>query len=257
MTSARPIWALVPVKRTTHAKQRLAAVLSPTERAALALAMAEDVLTALAATASLDGVAVVTDDPAAQRLARTFGARVITNAAADGYTPAVAGGTAELLRDGAAAALVLPADVPLVTGAEIDSVIAAHDDEPAFTIVPSRDLWGSNCILRSPPESVPLSFGPDSYRRHLAAARAAGIAPRVVYAAGIACDLDTPDDVDDFLAMNAATRAADMLAGLNWTHRRGRHERQKDTDNGRSQARSQYGAVAVGSREPLSLQRRR
>jgi len=257
MSSARPIWALVPVKRTTHAKQRLAAVLSPTERAALALAMAEDVLAALAATASLNGIAVVTEDPAAQRLASMFGARVITTAAGDGYTAAVAGGTGALLRDGAAAVLVLPADVPLATGTEIGSVIASHDDAPAFTIVPSRDLGGSNCILRSPPESVPLSFGPDSYRRHLAAARAAGIAPRVVHAPGIACDLDTPDDVDDFLAMNAATRSADMLAGLNWTHRRGRHERQKDTDNGRSQARSQHGAVAVGSREPLSLQRRR
>ncbi len=220
MSSARPIWALVPVKRTTHAKQRLAAVLSPPERAALAMAMAEDVLTALAATASLDGVAVVTDDPAAQRLARRFGARLISKAAGDGYTAAVAGGTGELLCDGAAAVLVLPADVPLATGAEIATVIAAHDDEPAFTIVPSRDRLGSNCILRSPPDSVALCFGPDSYRRHLAAARDAGIAPRVVQAAGIACDLDTPDDVDDFLAMNAATRATDLLAGLNWTRRR-------------------------------------
>jgi 2-phospho-L-lactate guanylyltransferase len=118
MSSARPIWALVPVKRTTQAKQRLAAVLSPAERAALALAMAEDVLAALAATTSLDGVAVVTDDPAAQRLARGFGARVITQAASDGYTAAVAGGTGALLRDGAAAVLVLPADVPLATAAD-------------------------------------------------------------------------------------------------------------------------------------------
>jgi 2-phospho-L-lactate guanylyltransferase len=257
MTSARPLWALVPVKRTTHAKQRLAALLSPPERAALALAMAEDVLAALAATASLDGIAMVTEDPAAQRLARRFGARVITTAAADGYTAAVAGGTGALLRDGAAAVLVLPADVPLATGAEIGAVIAAHDDAPAFTIVPSRDLRGSNGILRSPPESVALSFGPDSYRRHLAAALGAGIAPRVVRAAGIACDLDTPDDVDDFLAMNAATRAADMLAGLNWTRRRGCIDRQEETEDGRSQARNQYGAVAAGSREPLPLQRRR
>jgi 2-phospho-L-lactate guanylyltransferase (CobY/MobA/RfbA family) len=136
-------------------------------------------------------------------------------------------------------------------------VIAAHDDAPGFTIVPSRDLGGSNCILRSPPESVALWFGPDSYRRHLTAARAAGIAPRVAQAAGIACDLDTPDDIDDFLATNAVTRATELLAGLNWTRRRGWIERQEETKNGRSQARSQHGAVAVGSREPLPLQRRR
>ena len=54
------VWAVVPVKELDRAKERLAAVLPPERRRALMLAMLEDVLTALAATPGLDGLAVVT-----------------------------------------------------------------------------------------------------------------------------------------------------------------------------------------------------
>ena len=42
------IWAVVPVKETEGAKQRLAAALSPAQRRTLVLTMLEDVLAALA-----------------------------------------------------------------------------------------------------------------------------------------------------------------------------------------------------------------
>jgi len=63
MTTARDIWAVVPVKDTTQAKQRLAAAVSPDLRRSLALAMVEDVLAVLAAVSDLGGLAVVTVDP--------------------------------------------------------------------------------------------------------------------------------------------------------------------------------------------------
>ena len=51
----RAIWAVVPVKDTRSAKQRLATALPQAKRSALALAMLEDVLDALA-RAGIDGV---------------------------------------------------------------------------------------------------------------------------------------------------------------------------------------------------------
>ncbi|MGA7264466.1 MAG: hypothetical protein WA709_31550, partial [Stellaceae bacterium] len=63
------MWAVVPVKELDRAKERLAQVLPPDRRRALMLAMLEDVLTALAATPGLGGLAVVTVDAAARRLA--------------------------------------------------------------------------------------------------------------------------------------------------------------------------------------------
>src|SRR5207245_5682505 len=69
MSIAAGIWAVVPVKDTALAKQRLAAAVPAPLRQALMLAMLEDVLAALAETSGLAGRLLVTTDPAATRLA--------------------------------------------------------------------------------------------------------------------------------------------------------------------------------------------
>src|SRR6185437_3655543 len=83
------IWAVVPIKDTTAAKQRLADAAPAKIRQALALAMAEDVLSALAEARDLAGIVVVTVDPTASALAGRYGARVKTEGALDGHTGAV------------------------------------------------------------------------------------------------------------------------------------------------------------------------
>ena len=66
---------LVPVKNLVDAKQRLSPILSPQERFALAQAMCEDVLQALARWQSRPAVAVVTNDSFARDLAARFNLR--------------------------------------------------------------------------------------------------------------------------------------------------------------------------------------
>ena len=57
--------AVLPVKRFTAAKQRLAEGLEPWARQVLAEAMVRDVLTALGRVRGLGGVLVVTNEPRA------------------------------------------------------------------------------------------------------------------------------------------------------------------------------------------------
>src|SRR5262249_56246115 len=83
------LWAVVPVKERISAKERLAPVLRPEARQALALAMLEDVLAALAATAGIAELLVVTVDAEAGRLAARYGARVTQMGALDGHTRAL------------------------------------------------------------------------------------------------------------------------------------------------------------------------
>src|SRR5208282_5341382 len=85
----RDVWAVVPVKETALAKQRLSHVLSPLLRQALALAMFEDVIEALADVPELDGIAVVTDDPLVTEIALRWRAHVWTEGAREGHTGAV------------------------------------------------------------------------------------------------------------------------------------------------------------------------
>lgn len=213
MSDPAEIWAIIPVKETQNAKQRLAPVLSAPKRQALALAMLEDVLDAVTRAKALGGVILVTVDPQAVDLARRYGAQTIADGAHDGHTGAVTAGARHLITHGRMTMLTIPGDLPLVTAAEIDQLVDAHGLAPAFTIAPAHDDQGSNAILMSPPDAVQLRFGEDSFFPHLAAARANGIEPCVVRLPGIAFDIDNPQDLDHLARLGTHTRAGRLLAG--------------------------------------------
>src|SRR5579863_2588278 len=213
MTDPADVWAIIPVKETHDAKQRLAPVMSAPLRQKLASAMLEDVLEAVTAVRGLGGVILVTADPQAVALARRYGAETIEDGAHDGHTGAVMAGARHLIGRGRRTMLTIPGDLPLVTAAEIEQLIAAHGPAPAFTIAPAHDDQGSNAIVMSPPDAVPLRFGEDSFFPHLAAARDRGIDPLVVRHPGIGMDIDNPVDLLAFLRMSPplSTRTLDFL----------------------------------------------
>ena len=98
--------------------------------------------------------------------------------------------------------MTMPGDIPRLSSAEIAATLAAHRAAPAFTIVPAHDDLGSNTIICSPPDAVPLRFGEDSFFPHLDAARAQRIEPLVVRHPGIGMDIDNPVDLVTFLEMS-------------------------------------------------------
>lgn len=206
------MWAVLPAKDMVDAKQRLAEALSPAERRLLFRTMYEDVLAALAQATRLAGVAVVTRDPEAGAVARAYGARLIAEPENRGQTAAIERAAAELGASGAAGMITIPGDAPLMTGAEIDAVLDAHGTGRAMTIVPAHDRRGSNCIAVTPPGLIPFSFGNDSFRPHLAAARARGVEPRILDLPGIGLDIDTPDDLRQLIARGGGTRTHAYLA---------------------------------------------
>jgi 2-phospho-L-lactate guanylyltransferase len=214
VSAAAGIWAVVPVKITTEAKQRLASLFPPALRQPLALAMIEDVLSALVDAPGLAGIAVVTVDPAAIRLALRLGARIIDDNATSGHTAAVAGAARLLAGEGWGGMMTVPGDIPLISPGEVALLLAAHRGSPAFTIVPASDGRGSNAILCSPPQIVPLRFGDDSFLPHLAAAQECGIEPTILSLPGIGLDIDRPEDVAAFMRVPSHTRTRAFLESV-------------------------------------------
>jgi 2-phospho-L-lactate guanylyltransferase len=200
------IWAVVPVKEFAGAKQRLSSRLTPDERRALTTVMFEDVLDALSAVQQLAGMIVVTVDPVATSLASRYGARIVDEGAREGHTGAVAAAARLLVREGRAGMMTMPGDIPQLSTDEIVATLAAHRPAPAFTIVPAHDDLGSNTIVCSPPDAVPLRFGEDSFYPHLDAARNRGIDPLIVRQPGIAMDIDNPIDLVAYLRMSRTVR---------------------------------------------------
>jgi 2-phospho-L-lactate/phosphoenolpyruvate guanylyltransferase len=210
MSAHRRICAVVPVKDTTRAKQRLADVLTAEQRRLLALAMVEDVLQTLASVCELAEIVVVTVDPAAAAIAGRYGARITSDGAHDGQTGAVMAAARSLAADGLGL-LTVPGDIPLVEADDIRLLLSRHGAAPAFTIVPAHDQNGSNAVLCSPANAVPLRFGDNSFFPHLEAAQARGIAPLAVALPRIALDVDTPADLARFRTTPSRTRSRTLL----------------------------------------------
>ena len=82
------MWAVIPVKQLAMSKQRLAGVLTQTQRATLMIAMIEDVLTALAKVQGLTGRLLVTRDARLHALAARYGADVLCEHAPTSQQPA-------------------------------------------------------------------------------------------------------------------------------------------------------------------------
>jgi 2-phospho-L-lactate guanylyltransferase len=207
------IWAIIPVKEFDGAKDRLSSLLSAPQRRVLAETMLTDMLDAVAGTRRLAGVVIVTLDPHATDLGKKIGARIVIDGARDGHTGSVNAGRRVLAAEGRAGMITMPGDIPATRASEIDAVVAAHLAAPSFTISPAHDDLGSNAVVCSPPGSVPLRFGDNSYFPHLDAARRQGIEPTIIRQPGIAMDIDHPVDLAMFLRLpqSAGTRTRALL----------------------------------------------
>jgi len=200
---------LLPVKRLKGAKQRLSPVLSEVERTDLARAMLLDVLVALRHAWGLAGIAVVTQDAEARGLAREHGAALIRETDG-GLNAALTVGLSTLASYGAGGALILHSDLPLATAGEVTAFVAAHPGGHAATFSPARD-GGTNAMLVSPVDSLPLSYGEGSFEKHRAAAIERGMAVTLLGLPGLELDIDTPDDLRLLLARGVGGHTMDYL----------------------------------------------
>lgn len=175
---------LVPVKAFAQAKLRLAAALTPKRRAALARTMATRVVESAAGLP----VAVVCDDQEVAAWAEQLGARVIW-APGRGLNGAVQHGVDHLAGEGARLVVVAAGDLPLA------SDLRWVTEFDGITIVPDRHRDGTNVICLPGGCGFRFSYGPGSFKRHVAEAERVGIALRTVENTPLAWDVDVPEDL--------------------------------------------------------------
>jgi 2-phospho-L-lactate guanylyltransferase len=187
--------AILPVKRLSGAKSRLARAYPRAERRAVALALLEHTLAVVTRCAGIDDVLVAGADEPVAEMASRHGAIFLREGKGDGLNGALARAAAEAGRRGADEVIVLPIDLPLLNAAVVERMLRAHPAAPFLVIVPDRRGTGTNLLYFSPPESFPFRFGRGSLRRHAAAADAAGFRVRVRRVPDIALDADTPQDL--------------------------------------------------------------
>lgn len=196
MTHRPRVVAIVPVGAIEGAKSRLGAVLDAEERRDLALRLAEATVSAAIATPGIDETLVVTPDDEVRDLALRAGARPLRQRGG-GLNDGLRQAREEAVAAGARAILVLPIDIPRVSPALLEPVVALATEgegDRLVAIVPDRHGRGTNALLVSPPDLIEFCFGGDSKDAHLGAARAAGARVEVLDGP-LTLDIDTPEDL--------------------------------------------------------------
>jgi 2-phospho-L-lactate guanylyltransferase len=207
-------YAVVPAKNFHSAKQRLAMFLQPEERWLLAQAMLTDTLTACAQAVGLHGFGVVTCDAQVAEVAASLGADVLWEPQAGGHSQAVTFAVQLCQQRGISTVLTLPGDIPWLTAADVEAIIAPPQSPVPVVLVPNRDDLGTNAIVLSPPDCLPLRFGYDSFQRHLRLAAERHLAVEVRRLRRVALDIDEPEDLALFAAQHHPSHSLRALATL-------------------------------------------
>jgi 2-phospho-L-lactate guanylyltransferase len=185
---------LLPIKDLRNAKQRLAGVLTPSERVSLAEAMLADTVAAIREVRHTEKIFVVTNYAPAIAIAQESGWEVLREDQQISESVSVDAAAQECQKLGVTALLRLPLDVPLVQARDLDELLELECAPPGMVIVPSRDSTGTNAILRTPPTLFPSHFGPSSFAKHCAEAERAGA--RIVHRRNIRLEMDVDDEAD-------------------------------------------------------------
>jgi 2-phospho-L-lactate/phosphoenolpyruvate guanylyltransferase len=179
---------VVPIRTFALGNTRLASVLDDETRTALAIRLADRVVDA----ARPAPVIVVTSAPEVATWAQEHNADVIADPGS--LNAAAASGAAALVARGCRRVVIAHADLPLVrsfapvtrdAGQQVAVVVPCHRDD-------------GTPVLSLPALAVPefeFAYGLGSFRRHVTAAKRAGLGVRVVRDAALAFDVDTVDDL--------------------------------------------------------------
>lgn len=185
--------AIVPCKPFAEAKQRLAGILDEASRMQLARDLLEHMLAVLTRTSGVTRVAVVSRDDQVLRLARQHGAWAIWETRR-GLNEALEQATRVAQANGMDRVLILPADLPDVTVGDIERMIGAAGPPPRVVIAPATRDQGTNALLINPAGLIRYAFGEQSFLEHTRRAEQAGARVEIIDSAGLAFDLDLPED---------------------------------------------------------------
>jgi 2-phospho-L-lactate guanylyltransferase len=190
------IWAIVPVKPLRRGKSRLAGMLTEDQRTSLNRYLLEHVLTVLKEIPEIEHTLVVSRDPAALALTREMGGRTVLEDGAPLFNTAIKRATIAAKAQGAHAVLVLPADLPLIKPADINSFLKHGKKTPVVIIAPDRRHDGTNCLFINPAGLIEYGYGPGSFHTHSVRTVEAGARLLVIESKNIALDLDLPEDLE-------------------------------------------------------------
>jgi len=200
VTSTRII---VPHRGLEAAKTRLASSLSPEERIMLVSQLLQRVLKVT--REMCDDVVVISPSRALAEIVEPSGARLVVQRGM-GLNEGLEQARFDALVEDVGTLIVLHGDLPNLRASDVSVLAAAlpDGDAPAVAIAPDRAGTGTNGLALRPPGVIRFRFGVGSFAAHLEEVQLAGVPLVAVNRAGLAFDLDTPEDLTRWFELGDA-----------------------------------------------------
>ena len=187
---------IVPHRGLDASKSRLSPVLSPDEREDLAARLLRRVLRI--ARRAVPDVVVISPSADLGELVQESGARLLVQNGM-GLNSGLDQARESAIAEGVESLVVLHGDLPELGVLDVQALVAAIPGGRGVAIAPDRAGSGTNGLALRPPGVIPFRFGVGSLVAHREAARTAGAPIVIVERPGLAFDLDTPDDLSEWL----------------------------------------------------------
>jgi 2-phospho-L-lactate guanylyltransferase len=199
-----------------EAKSRCRNLVSPADRARLVEAMLVDMLETCLNAPAVSAVHVVTPSVAIGDVAVRCGVNAILEEKSAGLNAAFELARCRIAMRGPKTRLaLLPGDLPGLQSQELQRALGLHSEE-TVVVVPTCNDAGTGALVLAAHVPFDFSFGPGSFRRHIAAAYACRLTPQVLEVPGLSQDLDRPADLQAFLASGPRhSRTYELLRALN------------------------------------------
>lgn len=203
------VHVIIPFKGVMESKSRLMSGISDYQRKRLVKAMLSDVITAVTNSKNVNHLIVVTPDKKIENIIPKD-ATLLLEDRLRGINHAIMEATEYSLTMNAEATLVIPADLPLITPQDIDTIISMGKYKPIIILSPSL-TGGTNILYRSPPQVIKPKFGKNSFQTHLKESRKINIEPKIYSSKRVSLDLDEIEDVKKIVEYGNSTKTFEVL----------------------------------------------
>jgi 2-phospho-L-lactate guanylyltransferase len=206
------------MKAPSACKSRLAGALPDRARERMVQSMLDSVLRACGEARRVRDVTVVARDAAAvRRIVPAWVSVAAEPAGAVGLGGALGDALDRLGLDGAGlgGVAIVMADLPLLDGPALDEALCSMSGRASSVVVPDQHGTGTSLLAWRGACFRDFRYGPHSFGAHLAALRAAGLAP-VAHPCGAGFhDIDTVEDIEAVRRLAHDRRlGADMVQEL-------------------------------------------
>ena len=190
---------IIPVKTFSVAKTRLK--LSKTHKEEICKAMLVEVLDTVSKSKLIDKIILVSKDETALKLGRQFNTVEIFDDES-GVNHAVHLADKYILDNKYDRSVIFPQDIPIMRSSDIDNLLGFRESKNSVIIVPSRQLNGTNALVRCSTNIMKTQYDRGSYVFQLDAAKAVSQNVSVALIRRIMLDIDDQRDLTFMLSQN-------------------------------------------------------